>query len=56
MEAIPVNASAVVHHHRLGFSMTLDWLRAMAIVMLALVLAVGFQVLRHWARRSGWVD
>jgi hypothetical protein len=56
MEALPVNLSAKLHHHRLGFTMTLDTLRAIAVIILAVVLAAGYQVIRRWARRAGWVD
>lgn len=41
---------------RLRFRATLDLLLTAGITILAVALAVGFQVLGRWARRSGWVD
>jgi transcriptional regulator GlxA family with amidase domain len=41
---------------RMRFRTTLDMLVTTAITVLAVVLAVGYQVIGRWARRAGWVD
>lgn len=41
---------------RMRFRTTLDMLVTAGITILAIVLAVGYQVLGRWARRAGWVD
>lgn len=41
---------------RLRFRATLDIILTAAITVLAVALALGYQVIGRWARRAGWVD
>jgi len=41
---------------RMRFRTTLDMLVTLVVTVLAVVLAVGYQVVGRWARRAGWVD
>lgn len=41
---------------RMRFRTTLDLLVTAVVTVLAIGLAIGFQVVGRWARRSGWVD
>ncbi|MEX1345365.1 MAG: hypothetical protein AB1Z63_11890 [Candidatus Limnocylindrales bacterium] len=41
---------------RMRFRSTLDTLVTLVVTLLAVVLAVGYQVVGRWARRAGWVD
>ena len=41
---------------RMRFRTTLDMLVTSGIAVLAVMLAVGYQVIGRWARRAGWVD
>ena len=41
---------------RMRFRTTLDMVVTTAITLLAVLLAVGYQVIGRWARRAGWVD
>ena len=41
---------------RMRFRTSIDLLVTTAITVLAVVLAVGYQVIGRWARRAGWVD
>lgn len=41
---------------RMRFRTTLDMLVTLVVAALAVVLAIGYQVVGRWARRAGWVD
>ncbi len=41
---------------RMRLRSTLDLLLTTGVTILAIGLAVGYQVVGRWARRSGWVD
>ena len=41
---------------RMRFRTRLDMLVTAFVTLLAVVLAVGYQVIGRWARRTGWVD
>jgi hypothetical protein len=41
---------------RMRFRTKLDSLITLLVTLLAVALAIGYQVVGRWARRAGWVD